>query len=142
MAKKLIYATMIFVIFIGVMAGSNSCKQPDPPKAVVKVIDERGEPVPDAMVIVKPPKVTDPGYVGTTSVVYLENETKAIADTQWSSAEGKTFYNFKYKTIYRVEVTKDKDRQNPVVRRGVGALVLEEGKTIEITVTVNEQTVF
>jgi hypothetical protein len=137
MVKKVFYIAVVVVIFIGVMIGANSCSQPDPPKAVVKIIDESGEPVPNAMVIVKAP-ASD----GKNPVIYFLNETKAIADTQWSDDNGKTYYDFKYKAIYRVEVTKDKDRTHPFIRRGIGVLTLEEDKTIEVSIKINEQTVF
>jgi hypothetical protein len=137
MTKRLFYVAIIVVVFIGMFVGANSCQQPAPPKAIVKVIDESGNPVSDAMVVIKAPNSDS-----LHTVIYLLNETKQVADTQRTDSEGKSFYDFKYKAIYRVEVTKEKDRQYPLGRRGVGVLTLEEDKTIEVTIKINEQTVF
>ncbi len=132
-----VLSIMISTVLIGMFVGANSCQQPAPPKAIVKVIDESGNPVSDAMVVIKAPNSDS-----LHTVIYLLNETKQVADTQRTDGEGKSFYDFKYKAIYRVEVTKEKDRQYPLGRRGVGVLTLEEDKTIEVTVKINEQTVF
>ena len=117
---------------------SNSCKQPKPPKGIVFVIDEDNAPVEGAQVVVKPQN----SDAGRQTVVYFLKETKNIADTQYTNEEGKIYYDFKYRAIYKVEVTKGTDRNHPRVRRGLGVLMLEEDKTIESKVKINEQTVF
>ncbi|HPG74032.1 MAG TPA: hypothetical protein PLM49_07050, partial [Bacteroidales bacterium] len=60
----------------------------------------------------------------------------------WTGEDGRVSYDFKYVSIYKVEVTKGTDRDNPFVRRGMGVLMLEEDKTYVETITINTQTVF
>jgi hypothetical protein len=55
---------------------------------------------------------------------------------------GEVTYDFKYEAIYKVEVTVNSDRTHPFARRGVGVLILENDKTVESKIEVNEQTVF
>lgn len=135
--KRFINVAIIVAILAGVVVANYSCKPEDPPKAVVYVVDEDNQPVEKAMVIVKAAN-SDSAH----TVVYLLNETKAVADTQYTDDEGKVNYDFKYEAIYKVEVTVGKDREHPFARRGVGILILENEKTVESKIEVNEQTVF
>ena len=116
---------------------SNSCKEPEPPRAIVLVLDENSEPVEGAMVIVKAAD-SDSSH----TVVYLADGPKQIADTSWTDDNGKVSYEFRYESIYKVEVTKGTDRDHPFLRRGLGVLILENDKTFEEEITINEQTVF
>ncbi|HOE04491.1 MAG TPA: hypothetical protein PLZ52_04695 [Bacteroidales bacterium] len=122
-------ASLFFVAF--------SCKEPVPPKAIVIVEDEDGLPVEGAMVIVKAAS-SDSSH----TVVYLASGPKLVADTSWTGEDGRVSYDFRYTSIYKVEVTKGTDRDHPFVRRGMGVLMLENDKTYTETITINEQTVF
>jgi hypothetical protein len=135
--KRFIYVSVILTILTGIVLTNYSCKPEAPPKAVVFVVDEDGVAVEGAMVIVKAAN-SDSAH----TVVYLLNEAKPVADTQWTNDEGKIYYDFKYEAIYKVEVTKDTDRDHPFARRGIGILILENAKTIESKIEINEQTVF
>ncbi|MFQ3579598.1 MAG: hypothetical protein SNJ71_05600 [Bacteroidales bacterium] len=135
--KKYLSLLVFAVILTGFIVFNQSCKQPAPPKAIVTVVDVNNKPVEGARVIVKSAN-SDSAH----TVIYLLNEAKPVADTRYTNAEGKVFYDFKYEAIYRVEVTKGKDRENPFVRRGLGVLILENDKTAEITIEINDQTVF
>lgn len=135
--KKNVLITLIIVSLVGAMCFMSSCRKPACPKAVVSVVDASNNPVEGAMVIVKA-KNSDSSH----TMVYLKDETKSVADTQYTGADGIINYEFKYECILNVEVTKSADKKNPVVRRGMGVLVLENNKTTEVTIEVNEQTVF
>lgn len=135
--KRFINVAIIIVILAGVVFVNYSCKPENPPKAVVFVVDENDEPVEEAMVVVKAAN-SDSSH----TVVYLLNENKPVADTQYTNSDGKVFYDFKYESIYKVEVTKGTDRDHPFARRGIGILILENDKTIESKIEINEQTVF
>lgn len=135
--KRFTNVAIIVAILAGVVVFNYSCKPEDPPKAIVEVVDEDNEPVEKAMVIVKAAN-SDSAH----TVVYLLNEAKAVADTQYTDDEGKVYYDFKYEAIYKVEVTKGTDRTHPFARRGVGILILENNKEVTSKIEVNEQTVF
>jgi len=112
------------------MIFTNSCKQPDPPKATVTVVDENGRIVEEATVIIKSFNSNE-----ANTVIYFEDRTKNIADTQYTNLEGKINYNFKYKAIYSIEAIKTY-RTNPYRKAGTGVLMLEEDKTTETTVMI------
>ncbi len=135
--KRIINIGIIAVVLAGVVFLNYSCKEEATPKAVVTVFDEDNNPVEEARVIVKAAN-SDSSH----TVVYLLNEAKPVADTQWTDSDGKVYYDFKYEAIYKVEVTKNADRDHPFTRRGIGILILENDKTIESVIEVNEQTVF
>ncbi len=135
--KRFINIVIFAAILAGVIVVNYSCKPEDPPKAVVIVVDEDNQPVEEAMVVVKAAN-SDSSH----TVVYLLNETKPVADTQYTNSEGKVYYDFKYEAIYKVEVTMGTDRDHPFVRRGLGIFILENNKTTETTIEINEQTVF
>lgn len=135
--KKFVNVAIIIAILAGVVSLNYSCKEPIPPKAVVTVVDENNEAIEEAMVIVKAAN-SDSAH----TIVYLLNENKAVADTSWTDKEGKVYYDFKYESIYKVEVTVGTDREHPFARRGIGILILENDKTAECKIEVNEQTVF
>lgn len=136
--KKRIPIIVITLIFSCFVFYSISCRQPAPPKAVVFVLDENGTAVENARVVVKPANADS----GRPPIVYLKDNNKPIADTQWTNDAGKVNYEFKYRAIYRVEVTKGTDKNHPYERRGLGALMLQEDKTTEIKIRINEQTHF
>ncbi len=135
--KRFINILLVITVIASIIGLNYSCKPEDPPKAVVLVVDENNTPVEEAMVIVKAAN-SDSSH----TVVYLLNENKPVADTQWTDSEGKVAYDFKYESILKVEVTKGTDRTHPFVRRGVGILILENDKTIESKIEINEQTTF
>ncbi|MDD2635149.1 MAG: hypothetical protein PHW82_06580 [Bacteroidales bacterium] len=134
--NRILNIVIIAIILTGVFV-NYSCKPEDPPKAVVIVVDEDSNPVEEAVVVVRAAP-SDSAH----TIVYLLNEAKAVADTQYTDSEGKVYYDFKYESIYKVEVTKGSDRYNPFTRRGIGILILENDKTCETTIEINEQTVF
>ena len=135
--KKTVTLLVIILIFSGLVVTTTTCKQPKTPKAIVYIVDESANPVANARVVVKP-QTAD---AGRQTIVYLEGGDKHIADTQWTNEEGKINYDFRYKAIYRVEVTKDADKNHPV-RRALGTLILENDKTVECKLTINAQTSF
>lgn len=135
--KRFVNVAKIIAILVGVAGITFSCTPPTPPKAMVIVVDENNKPVEEAMVIVKAANSNS-----APTVVYLLDEAKAVADTSWTDKEGKVFYDFKYESIYKVEVTKKTDCTHPSVRRGIGILILENDKTVESKIEINEQTVF
>jgi hypothetical protein len=128
--KKGFYIIVIIVFFVGITVYLNSCRQPNPPKAIVTIVDEKGEAVEDAWVIIKSFNADD-----EQTVIYLEDRTSYVADSQKTNYEGKVHYDFKYKAIYNVEAIKT-FRQAPYRKTGEGVLMLEEDKNLEITVMI------
>ncbi|MBR4583088.1 MAG: hypothetical protein IKO34_04665 [Bacteroidales bacterium] len=135
--KKNVVIFLALALVLGGMIGMNGCRRPVPPKAIVKIVDTDKQPVENAMVIVKANN-SDSAH----TMVYFKDETKSVADTQYTTSDGTLEYEFKYESILKVEATKDADRAHPFVRRGMGVLVLENNKTAEVTIEINEQTVF
>lgn len=121
----------------GLFLFSVGCGQPDNPRARVLVVGEDGKPVEEARVVVRAPSADS-----SHTMVYLESGPKPVADTKYTNRDGIVEYRFKYEAIYRVEVTKGGDNNFPFTRRGLGVLILENDKTYETKITVNEQTVF
>ncbi len=119
-----------------IMLGIFSCKDPAPPKATIKVLNENGEPVEEAMVVIR---AADSDSTHTR--VYLTSGVKEIADTSYTDDDGIVRKEFMYESIYRVEVTKFGGYNSPTVR-GIGVLILEKDKTYEETITVTPQTTF
>ncbi len=74
--RKTIYAVILLSLFAGLFVFLNSCKEPNPPEAIVIVQDEDGQPVEGAMVIVKAAS-SDSSH----TVVYLLSGPKLVADT-------------------------------------------------------------
>ena len=134
--KKNIAIILALALVIGAMSFMSGCRQPRAPKAKVTIVDTNKQPVEGAMVIVKANN-SDSAH----TMVYLKDETKSIADTQYTKSDGVIEYEFKYESILKVEATKAADRNHPI-RRGMGVLVLENDKTAEVTIEINEQTVF
>ncbi|MFP4663797.1 MAG: hypothetical protein ACLFM1_05170 [Bacteroidales bacterium] len=112
-----------------------SCKDPEPPKAKITVIDQNDELVDEAMVVIKAADSDD-----TSTRIYLASGIKEIADTSYTE-DGVVRKEFLYESIYRVEVTKRGDNNTPT-RRGIGVLILENDKTYEETITITPQTSF
>ncbi len=133
--RKSIIISFNIILLAGIVIFSSSCRQEDPPRAVVNIVDESDKPVSGAMVIVKAVNADS-----LQTAIYLQDGMKLVADTQYTSTDGKIEYDFKYESIYKVEVTKTSN-YSPT-KRGVGILVLENGKTYETTIELNEQTVF
>lgn len=134
--KKNVVIFLVLALAIGGMILSNGCRKPVPPKAKVTIVDTNKQPVENAMVIVKANN-SDSAH----TMVYFKDETKSVADTQYTKADGVLEYEFKYESILKVEATKKADKNNKE-RRGMGVLVLENNKTAEVTIEINEQTVF
>ena len=134
--KKNVVIFLMLALAIGGMILSNGCRKPVPPKAIVRIVDTNKQPVEGAMVIIKANN-SDSAH----TMVYFKDETKSVADTQYTKSDGILEYEFKYESILKVEATKAADRQNPI-RRGMGVLVLENNKTADVTIEINEQTVF
>ncbi|NLA23577.1 MAG: carboxypeptidase regulatory-like domain-containing protein [Bacteroidales bacterium] len=135
--NKTIYSIIAMSLMFGLIFSAFSCREPSPPKAIVIVHDENGQAVEGARVIVKGP-TSDSSH----TVVYLASGPKLVADTSWTGEDGRVSYDFRYPSIYKVEVTKGSDRVHPYVRRGMGVLMLENDKTYIETIVINEQTVF
>lgn len=135
--KKNVAIILVLAVLFGAMCLTNGCRQPVCPKAIVRVVDTNKQPVEGAMVIVKANN-SDSAH----TMVYFKDETKSVADTQYTKSDGIIEYQFKYESIMKVEVTKGSDRSHPFIRRGMGVLVLENNKTADVTIEINEQTVF
>ena len=135
--KKNVVIFLVVALTLGAMVLIGGCRQPVPPKAIVRIVDTNKQPVENAMVIIKANN-SDSAH----TMVYFKDETKSVADTQYTKSDGVLEYEFKYESILKVEATKAADRQNPFVRRGMGVLVLENNKTTDVTIEINEQTVF
>ena len=135
--KKNVVIFLVVAMTIGAMILIGGCRRPVPPKAIVKIVDTDKQPVENAMVIVKANN-SDSAH----TMVYFKDETKSVADTQYTTSNGTLEYEFKYESILKVEATKAADRAHPFIRRGMGVLVLENNKTAEVTIEINEQTVF
>lgn len=134
--KKNIVIILVLAVALGAMSFMSGCRRPAAPKAIVRIVDTDKQPVEGAMVIVKANN-SDSAH----TMVYLKDETKSIADTQYTKADGVLEYEFKYESILKVEATKAADKKHPI-RRGMGVLVLENDKTADVTIEINEQTVF
>ncbi|MGM0648997.1 MAG: hypothetical protein ACQES1_00680 [Bacteroidota bacterium] len=124
------------VIFTGVILTLFACPKTEPPKAIISVYDQDGEPVEEAMVVIK---ATDSD--STSTRIYLSSGVKEIADTSYTDNEGKVRKIFLYESIYRVEVTKHGGYDNPT-RRGIGVLILEQDEIYEEDITITPQTTF
>lgn len=136
--KKNVVIFLVLALAIGGMIMSNGCRRPVPPKAIVRIVDTNKQPVEGTMVIIK---ANNSDSATASTMVYLKDEAKKVADTQYTGADGVLEYEFKYESILKVEATKKKDKKNPL-RRGMGVLVLENNKTADVTIEINEQTVF
>ena len=134
--KKNVVIFLVLALAIGGMILSNGCRKPVPPKAKVTIVDTNKQPVENVMVIIKANN-SDSAH----TMVYFKDETKSVADTQYTKSDGVLEYEFKYESILKVEATKKADKNNKE-RRGMGVLVLENNKTAEVTIEINEQTVF
>ena len=124
-----IITVITFVAVISIF--STSCKKDALPKATIKVIDETGEPVEEAKVIIKPIISENESKA---PVVYLKDKTVPIQVEGYTQSDGKISYEFKYEVIYRVEVEKT-DRRG--TKKGTGALKLLYNKTVEETIRIN-----
>jgi len=134
--KRKTQSILSLFIFAMIIAAVSSCKDPVPPKAVIYVETQEGEPVDEAMVIIRAADSDS-----THTMVYLASGPKKISDTSYTDKEGKVRKDFMYEAIYRVEVTKWGDNNTPT-RKGVGVLILENDKTYEETVIITPQTSF
>ncbi|MBO7571654.1 MAG: hypothetical protein J6T48_05815 [Bacteroidales bacterium] len=135
--KKNVVIFLALAITLGAMILIGGCRKPVAPKAIVRIVDTDKQPVENAMVIIKANN-SDSAH----TVVYFKDETKSVADTQYTTSSGVLEYEFKYESILKVEATKAADRTHPFIRRGMGVLVLENNKTADVTIEINEQTVF
>lgn len=136
MMMRNLKSILLLSSFATIIAITSSCKDPLPPKAKIIVVDQEGEPVNKATVIIKASS-SDSAH----TVIYLADGPKKIADTTITESEGIVEKEFLYPSIYRVEVTKPSTYNQPI-RRGVGVLILEEDKTIEEKITITPQTNF
>ena len=135
MKRKLTKILRVF-IFSGIILILFGCPDPEPPKAEINVVNENGEPVEEAMVIIKASDADS-----TETRIYLSSGIKKIADTSYTNDDGKVSKEFLYESIYRVEVTKYGGYTAPT-RRGMGVLILENDKTYEESITITPQTIF
>lgn len=134
--KRKTQSILVLFVFALIITAVSSCQDPVPPKAVIYVETQEGEPVDNAMVIIRAADSDS-----THTMVYLADGPKKISDTSYTEKDGKVQKEFMYEAIYRVEVTKWGDNNTPT-RRGVGVLILENDKTYEETVIITPQTSF
>lgn len=134
--KRLINLSLIITIVIISALINYSCTPERAPKAIILVVDENNEPIEEAMVSIKAFN-----YQEEPTFVYLEDGTIPIEDIKYTNKEGKVYYDFKYESIYKVEVSLAGSHNNPTLR-GIGTLFLKNNETEEITIKLNEQTTF
>lgn len=135
--KRILMISIVAAVVGTVLLFSFGCTQPENPRAKITIVGEDGEPVEGARVVVRAPSADS-----SHTMIYLESGPRPVADTSWTGRDGIVSYRFKYEAIYRVEVTKGGDNNFPFTRRGLGVLILENDKTYETEITINEQTVF
>ena len=138
---------VIIVFLCLVVAGFiTSCKKDKPPKAIVTVVNAAGEVVGGATVKV----YSDPRYYneivvnGTDTsymydpVGYYDPDIHQLYDVQTTNSAGQTEHNFKYESIYNVEVKFPYKVSNHVwdTLRGEGALILKINETYNETVII------
>ena len=116
--KRLIFPVLLLVLFAFTFT-QTSCKKKKPTEAEISLIDSTGKALPGATVYVNSKNNTPPG---------------TIEDTQTSDNRGKTFHTFKNEAILQVEVSK---KLSTKTINGYGILRLEEGKKIELSITVH-----
>ncbi|MBN2669244.1 MAG: hypothetical protein JXR60_08440 [Bacteroidales bacterium] len=118
--KLFLVASLFFAIFV------NSCKDPEPPKAVVTVRNgfDENKVVSSAIVTV---------YVGEQSGKpgYVNPDEKTIQDIQTTDASGQCSFEFKFENILNVKAELPFEGDTLY---GEGVLVLEEDKTDEETI--------
>lgn len=115
--KKLFFPILI-LLFAGLATTQSSCKKKKPTEAEITLTDSIGKAVAGAVVYVNSKNNTPPG---------------SVEDTQTSDNRGKTFHTFENEAILQVEVTKKLSNKTIT---GYGILRLEEGKKVELAITV------
>jgi hypothetical protein len=116
--KNLLLLTLLAAIMV-----FSSCKK-EPPKAVIKVIDEMGNAVPGAEILITADEGR--GYIQPDNV----RELKLYANA--SGIVERTFYD---DAIYDV-LARQYDEDNIVVKSGSGVLVLEKDQVYNETITI------
>lgn len=120
MKNKLSFAGFLLII---VIVFSISCRKPDPPKAVVTVVDTAGLRTQGVKVIV----YADPN--GS----YIDPQEKTINATEYTDGTGEAHFTFKNKAIFTV---KAEQYTPPYHRDGKKLLVLKEDETVSITIII------
>lgn len=117
---------LVSIAFSSIVLFNSCCKKPTPPKATVKVVDEKGNPVAGAMITIQ---------ANEGNSVYFKDGVKN-SDIAQSDEAGQSRYEFRYEAIYNVKVVKQKDYSNSTIKTGTGVLVLKEDKTCEETIII------
>lgn len=123
--KKLIFV-LLSIALSNLVIFTSCCKKPCSPKATVNVVDEKGNPVAGAQIIIQ---------ANEGNTIYLTSGVKN-QDIAQSDEAGQSKYEFRYEAIYNVKVIKPKDYSNLYERSGVGVLVLKEGKVCTETIVI------
>jgi len=110
---------VFFPILLIIMSLSfNSCTTPEPPKAVVTVLNEAGFPVHLAQVR-----------------VFSRPNGSIVEQIKVSDTNGQTFFEFKHNAILDVEV-EYVSNDFSYTQTGTGIVIVEEDKTYEEIVTI------
>jgi hypothetical protein len=137
---------VILAICLGMAAFVSSCKKDKAPKAVVTVVNTAGDVVAGATVKI----YSDPRYYneivvnGTDTsymydpVGYYDPDLHELYDIQTTNSAGQTEHEFKYESIYNVEVKFPYKVSTHVwdTLRGEGALILKLNETYQETITI------
>ncbi len=115
--KKLIFPVLA-ILMLGFALSQSSCKKKKDTEAEITLTDSIGKVVAGAVVYVNSRNNTPPG---------------TLEDTQTSDNRGKTFHKFDNEAILQVEVSK---KLSTKTITGYGILRLEEGKKVELSITV------
>ncbi len=128
--------TKLFTI-IGLLASffmleTTACKDPKPPKAIVKVTNVSGSTIQGAVVTV----YSDPHHTNNQgNVGYVDPKDTILTYTATTDASGQASFEFKYEAIYDVAAWYLPESSNDTLN-GTGVLILENDKTYEETVII------
>lgn len=127
--KKYKILVPVLLLLVISLVNLNSCKKPEPPKAIVTVTDQNKNAIEGAFVKVYP-DVSSP-----------TNED--VNDSTTTDASGKAKFEFKYEGILSVEARATKHSTTTlgadtiITYYGHSILILENDKTYEETVIIN-----
>ncbi len=116
---KRILVPILALSLLVFVAVQSSCKKKKPTEAEISLVDSVGKALAGAKVYVNSKNNTPPG---------------TLEDTQISDNRGKTFHKFENEAILQVEVSKQVGGKTI---SGYGILRLEEGKKVELAITVH-----
>lgn len=120
MTKKISFLLIVAVWFSAVLF---SCHKVDPPKAVVTIVDTGGTRVPNVKVTV---------YANPNGS-YIDPQGEVLNEIQYTDGGGDASFTFKNKAILNVKAEQFNTQYH---REGKKLLILEEDKTVYITIII------